>query len=588
MKNPGYLLTFTLLLMAALGAIAAPVSLDAHRELLLKQASNESLDATQRLIIYDSIEKLGGNLINPEIFREKALLWRKLRNINKELECFQSAIKATPKDSIRLKCRLYIDAIGVELRAKKWDELFQDALILYKLKKPDSLIYYDVLVDVTLAEAFERLENLDKADTYTYKARNRLKNLSNGKISNEKLIDTEISLLLKEGNIALDRKDYDTALIIYKKAKALATDEETHQLMDASIALILQRQGNFELGLTSAEENLQKYRGSPNGPTAALNLVRLLIGLKDAKRARQVLADYADEFNLLDTMTKKGSFEVTLTELNMLEGNYKEALDHLITAYETLEMQFVQASEQYSSTLDSEIIEWEKEQAAGKQIKWRNVGIISLIILAVFISGATVLFILFRKRYGKLKIAFKDCEKQKSMLEDNRSQTMKAAENALEERASELSKITMNLAIIQELIDDIRMASASRQMSDKEAINHIRLSLKQFRSQNDIWNLFKGYFEKLNQDFFNRLYRLHPDLSNAEIRMCAFIQMGLTTKEISAMTNRSPRTVNCIKYNLRKKCGITISTEEYLRRIAVMSDYQMDLKVDQNSLEPED
>nr|MDE5644745.1 hypothetical protein [Muribaculaceae bacterium] len=160
-------------------------------------------------------------------------------------------------------------------------------------------------------------------------------------------------------------------------------------------------------------------------------------------------------------------------------------------------------------------------------------------------------------------------------VEADLAEAGKQGEDATKRNVIDLGSVTMQLAAINEAVEKIQ-AAASGKLSDKAAVKEIRRSLACLRENGDVWKLFKGYFEELNQNFFDRLYRLHPDLTNAETRMCAFIMMKMTTKEIASLTSRSPRTVHCIKYNLRQKCGITESTEGYLRRISSVSDREFE------------
>ncbi len=101
-----------------------------------------------------------------------------------------------------------------------------------------------------------------------------------------------------------------------------------------------------------------------------------------------------------------------------------------------------------------------------------------------------------------------------------------------------------------------------------EKIASISTIVKDLAGQENIWDVFRAYFESVNQSFFNNLYSAHPDLTPGEIRMCAFILMGLSNKEIAAMTNRSVRTIEVVKHNIRKKFDIAEPTESYLRRLA--------------------
>lgn len=53
-----------------------------------------------------------------------------------------------------------------------------------------------------------------------------------------------------------------------------------------------------------------------------------------------------------------------------------------------------------------------------------------------------------------------------------------------------------------------------------------------------------------------RLHARHPDLSNNERMMCAYLKMNLSTKEIAPLLNISVRGVETIRYRLRKKFGL--------------------------------
>lgn len=55
-------------------------------------------------------------------------------------------------------------------------------------------------------------------------------------------------------------------------------------------------------------------------------------------------------------------------------------------------------------------------------------------------------------------------------------------------------------------------------------------------------------------------------MTAGENRICAFIVMNLNTKDIAALLNRSPRTIDTIKFRIRRKMGIPkeVSTLSFL------------------------
>lgn len=67
------------------------------------------------------------------------------------------------------------------------------------------------------------------------------------------------------------------------------------------------------------------------------------------------------------------------------------------------------------------------------------------------------------------------------------------------------------------------------------------------------WELFNNYFDEVHHDFISRLKSTHSDLSPKELRLCAYLRMNLSTKEIAPLMNISVRGVEISRYRLRKK-----------------------------------
>ncbi|WP_372651742.1 helix-turn-helix transcriptional regulator, partial [Draconibacterium sp.] len=70
------------------------------------------------------------------------------------------------------------------------------------------------------------------------------------------------------------------------------------------------------------------------------------------------------------------------------------------------------------------------------------------------------------------------------------------------------------------------------------------------QNQNQI---FESYFEEVHADFFERLKEKFPHLSPKDLRLCAYIRMNMSTKEIATLLNISTRGVEISRYRLRKK-----------------------------------
>ncbi len=83
----------------------------------------------------------------------------------------------------------------------------------------------------------------------------------------------------------------------------------------------------------------------------------------------------------------------------------------------------------------------------------------------------------------------------------------------------------------------------------------------------------------VQSEFVSLLHSLHPELSNAELRIAPLIAMGWNNKEIASHLNRSPATVKCTKYRMHKKLGIDEDLYSYLTQIRekVETDLQQSL-----------
>jgi PAS domain S-box-containing protein len=70
------------------------------------------------------------------------------------------------------------------------------------------------------------------------------------------------------------------------------------------------------------------------------------------------------------------------------------------------------------------------------------------------------------------------------------------------------------------------------------------------------WEDFKLHFEKVHQGFFTRLIGKYPVLTSKDQRLCAYIHLGLSTKDISGLVNITPESAEIGRIRLRKKLGL--------------------------------
>jgi DNA-binding CsgD family transcriptional regulator len=77
------------------------------------------------------------------------------------------------------------------------------------------------------------------------------------------------------------------------------------------------------------------------------------------------------------------------------------------------------------------------------------------------------------------------------------------------------------------------------------------------------WERFAEYFDNTHSDFLKLIKEKHPSLSANEMKLCAYLRMNLTSKEMAQLMNITVRGVDISRYRLRKKLLVTTEISLY-------------------------
>jgi DNA-binding NarL/FixJ family response regulator len=70
------------------------------------------------------------------------------------------------------------------------------------------------------------------------------------------------------------------------------------------------------------------------------------------------------------------------------------------------------------------------------------------------------------------------------------------------------------------------------------------------------WNRFALYFDEVHNNYLTTLKTKFPQLSNTDLKLCAYLRLNLSSKEIAQLLNISLKGVEVSRYRLRKKLGL--------------------------------
>ena len=76
-------------------------------------------------------------------------------------------------------------------------------------------------------------------------------------------------------------------------------------------------------------------------------------------------------------------------------------------------------------------------------------------------------------------------------------------------------------------------------------------------SSEDEWNAFEYHFDQTHENFFKRLKQNYMDLTPGDLKLCAYLRMNLSSKELAPLLNISTKSVEVHRSRLRKKLRLT-------------------------------
>lgn len=129
----------------------------------------------------------------------------------------------------------------------------------------------------------------------------------------------------------------------------------------------------------------------------------------------------------------------------------------------------------------------------------------------------------------------------------------------LENKKRELASSALRLIHISEMNNKL--------ISDLETINKfttpegselIRATIKEVgvTSGKNVWQEFETRFENVYESFYQKLNKLFPDLTPGDKKLCAFLRLNLSSKDIAALTFQDPKSIDMARYRLRRKLNL--------------------------------
>ncbi len=211
---------------------------------------------------------------------------------------------------------------------------------------------------------------------------------------------------------------------------------------------------------------------------------------------------------------------------------------------------------------------------------WYNTVWAYLLYALLFIVGVFYYSKWQRNKFTKQQIKFEEEQKQLKYIHQLELQKSEKEiielqnEKLLNEviyKNKELADASMHLVERGDAL--VKVKDELQQLYKKTGGNHdvkkaIQL-VSDIEKNNSNWEQFSIHFDEVNNGFLNKLKLRFPALTNTDLKVCAYLQLKLSSKEIAQLMNISVRGVEISRYRLRKKLQLTteLSLNDFLNEM---------------------
>lgn len=121
------------------------------------------------------------------------------------------------------------------------------------------------------------------------------------------------------------------------------------------------------------------------------------------------------------------------------------------------------------------------------------------------------------------------------------------------ELASYAMQVTQKNESLFDIKEQLKHISQKVNPDAQKYLQKLIKRIEQNTNQKEDWERFEKYFDQVYEDFTKRIREKYPNLTPNDVKLCAYLRMNLSSKEIAPLLNISVRGVEVSRYRLRKK-----------------------------------
>lgn len=379
------------------------------------------------------------------------------------------------------------------------------------------------------------------------------------------------------GEVYMRMNKYDIATAFFNKSYAISkeiNDEEGMVFCLNNFGEIRKRNQEFDSSINFFKEALAVSKEINNQFLTAQSLYNIghtYFVKKEYSMAKFYLLECYSISEALGILPEMEKSSEVLCEIYRGEKNYelafkylninKFAVDSLIRSESEKQILKLKLDYQYKLKEEESKRLLELKSYEYKRAKFK----LTTVIFTLIILFLLVVFLFIRI---KLRLRINRIEKEK--IELKKQSLEKELEFKNKEIIEKVLKIIEKNELIKLTVKRLSEFSLSLSLKKRAEVNLINRELKSMEMKNQ-WTEFHHYFTKIYSKFFENLEKEYPELTTNEKRLCAYLKLNMSTKDIATLTFQNYKSVEVARTRLRKRFGLTnknIGFQEFFSNMA--------------------
>jgi DNA-binding CsgD family transcriptional regulator len=272
-----------------------------------------------------------------------------------------------------------------------------------------------------------------------------------------------------------------------------------------------------------------------------------------------------DAYNVIaqtDNPKNLSEIEYILSQIYYELGNYKKSVESLRNYNKLKDKLYSKEKVKKVQSLQHRF-DLEKKQLQLESVENSKRQYIILSASLFFVLGLTVRMLYIKQKNNQLNIKLLD-ETAKNEEQKREKMQLEIDTNIRELTSMAMvadQKNVLWLNIKHKLEEKLQeMPNISE--SDSKAI--LKIVSQNTENQHE-WDTFKIHFEQVHPQFFTILSQLAPNLTQLELRQCAYIKINLSPKQVGNLLNITPDAVKKARMRIKKK--LNLSAEDSLSKL---------------------